>query len=118
MRSLRVLNAIWILSILAPSCAVAQSCRDVATVDFRNSVIPAKLNSGKRFYGPFNGPGPGGEFRLRDGSFLEYDLTPRELAALTPKERKEVTSRPDRATTIEQDKVWRPGGTSDLRALV
>lgn len=119
MRSLRVLNAIWILSILAPSSAVAQSCRDIATVDFRNSVIHAKLNSGKRFYGPFNGPGAGGDFLLRDGVFPEYEgFTPREIAALPAKERKEVTSKPDWETTIEQDKVWRPGGSSDLRLLV
>ncbi len=119
MRSLRVVNWIWILSILVPSCAFAQACRDIATVDFRNSVIQAKPYSGRPFYGPFNGPGAGGDFRLRDGVFPEYEgFTPRELAALSVKERKEVTSKPDWETTIEHDEVWRPGGTSNLRVLV
>ncbi len=119
MRSLRVLNSLWILSILGSSCALAQACRDIASFDFRNSVIHARPYKGKPFYGLFNGPGAGGDFRLRDGVFSEYEsFTPREIAALTERERKEVTSKPDWETTIEQDKAWRPGGRSDLRVLV
>lgn len=69
---MRLLNTICILSIVGPSCALAQACRDIATFDFRNSIIRATGDDrDKRDYGLFNGPGPGGELRLRGGVFLE-----------------------------------------------
>jgi hypothetical protein len=117
MSPVQVLTSVWVLSILWPSCAVAQACRDIAKFDFRNSVIRGTGNTGEHNYGLFNGPGPDGAFRFRDGVFLEWDLPPQETASPSAAERKQPVGRPDWETTIEQDKVWRPGGSSDLRVL-
>ena len=80
----------------------AVSCRDIGSVDFRNQVIHANSDSWPD-YGLFNGPGPGGPLRLRDGVFLQRDLTPGMWSQLSSEERSEADARPDWKTTIQQD---------------
>ena len=108
--------SVWLASVLGASTAIAAvSCRDIASVDFHNQVILAKSDSGKPFYGTFNGPGPGGPLRLRDGVFLEWDLTPEMWAMLSPEEREETNRKPDWKTTIQQDITL---ASMDVRLLV
>lgn len=87
----------------------AVSCHDISTVDFRNVVIPAANYSGKPHYrGSFNGPGPGGPLRLRDGVFYQWDSGERD------KDNRE----PDWETTIERDVLLQPTGSDAIRVIV
>jgi hypothetical protein len=111
--------SIWLAFVFGASNAIAAvSCRDIASVDFRNQVILARSDSGKPDYGVFNGPGPGGPLRLRDGVFLQWDLTPGMWAMLSPEEREETSRKPDWKTTIEQDMLIRPIASGGVRVLV
>jgi hypothetical protein len=111
--------SIWLVFVFGASNAIAAvSCRDIASVDFRNQVIRARSDSGKPYYGVFNGPGPGGPLRLRDGVFLQWDLTPGMWAMLSPDEREETNGKPDWKTTIQQDITLHPTPTMDVRLLV
>lgn len=95
----------------------AASCRDIASVDFRNQVIRARSESWPD-YGLFNGPGPGGPLRLRDGVFLQWDLTPGMWSMLSSEGRAETNAKPDWKTTIQQDITLHPTATKAVRLLV
>jgi hypothetical protein len=100
----------WLALVLGASNAIAAvSCRDIASVDFRNQVIPARSGSGRSYYGEFNGPGPGGPLRLRDGVFLQWDF---------PEEREDTNRKPDWETTIQEDITLHPTAAMDVRLLV
>lgn len=109
---------IWLAGSSLSIPALAQSCRDIAGVDFRNSTIRAARDDGKHDYGLFNGPGPGGEFRLHNGESLQWDLGPRDLAPLSDKERVELMGQPDWKITLEQDNLLHPAGSAGVRVLV
>ena len=111
--------SIWLAFMFGASNAIAAvSCRDIARVDFHNQVILARSDSGKPDYGVFNGPGPGGPLRMRDGVFLQWDLTPGMWAMLSPEEREETNRKPDWKTTIQQDVTLHLTATTDVRLLV
>jgi hypothetical protein len=110
------LNRIWLTSLLCAPVTLAASCRDIAKVDFRNRVILAPSYTGKPFYGLFNGPGPGGPLRLRNGMFLKWD-GPAEMTRPSAEQRDENLRKPDWKTTIEQDVLLNPAGSSGVRVL-
>ena len=72
----------------------AESCGDIAKVDFRNHVIVAAHYSTEPDYRMSNGPGPGGPLRLHHGVFLQWDLPPSEIARLSAEERDEIMRNP------------------------
>jgi hypothetical protein len=102
----------------ASNAMAAVSCSDIASVDFRNLLIPATSYSGKPYYGAFNGPGPGGPLGLRGGVFLQWDLTAGERATLSVEEREEIDHKPDWKTTVQQDVMLRPAESAGVRILV
>ena len=118
MRTLAPLS-IWFAFVFGASNAIAAvSCRDIASVDFSNQAILARNGAGKPYYGLFNGPGPGGPLRLRDGVFLEWDLSPGMWAMLSPEEREETNGKPDWKTTIREVATLHLTATTDVRLLV
>ena len=118
MHRIRVVYQAWLACLLCASTLRAAPCRDIANVDFRNHVIVAARYNGNPFYGLFNGPGPGGPLRLRAGVFLQWDLTPGEIAKLSAEERDEVMRKPDWKTEIERDLLLHPpAGSAGVRVL-
>jgi hypothetical protein len=55
---------------------------------------------------------------MRDGVFLQWDLTPGMWAMLSPEEREETNRKPDWKTTIQQDVTLHLTATTDVRLLV
>ena len=108
MRSIAATSA-WLAFAFSNSGAIAAvSCHDISSVDFRNLVIPAKAYSGKPYYGLFNGPGPGGPLRLRNGVFYQWDGG----------EHDKDNAKPDWETTIQQDILLHPAGSDAVRVIV
>lgn len=119
MGRIAIISSFWVLGLYWSLLASWAACRDVASIDFRNRVIPAASDLGKADYGTFNGPGPGGPLRLRDGLFLQWDrITSRIWSEMPAEEREEIKQKPDWKTTIEQDTLIRPTGSGGIRVLV
>ena len=119
MGHIAIISSVWLLGLTLAPLASGAACRDVASIDFRNRVIRAASDLGETDYGIFNGPGPGGPLRLRDGAFLQWDgITSRMWSEMPADERKEIKQKPDWKTTIEQDTLIRPIGSGGIRVLV
>ena len=103
-------TSVWLAFAFSGSDAVAAvSCHDISTVDFRNLVIPAATYSGKPYYGgSFNGPGPGGPLRLRNGVFYQWDGG----------ERDKNDRKPDWETSIQRDVLLHAAGSDAIRVIV
>ena len=105
---MRSAHLLLLLSVTgAPGLIAQQACADIASFDFRNGAITAAAEPAGEFYGVFNGPGPGGTFRMRDGRFNDWDGPP-ELAN---------KSKPDWLTEIESDILVHPPQCAGVRVL-
>ncbi len=104
MRRVAALRSICLACVFCGPAIAVETCRDIASVDFRNRAIWAAPDHWKSEYGSeFNGPAPGGPLRLRNGVFREWDR---------------VNNVVDWETTIEKDILLHPAGSNGVRILV